>query len=37
MNGQKSDAEKVNLTEEGEKVGINETIKGNDIIINSLK
>ena len=37
MNGQKSDAEKVNLIEEGKKVGINEAIKGNEIIINSLK
>ena len=37
MNGQRSDAEKVNLIEEGKKIGINEVIKRNKIINNSLK
>ena len=37
MNSQGSDAEKANLIEEGKKIGINEAIKGNEIIINSLK
>ena len=35
MNGQRSDAEKINLIEEGKKV--NEVIKRNKIIDNSLK
>ena len=37
MKGQKSDAEKVNLIEEGKKIGINEVSKHNEIINNSLK
>ena len=35
MNSQRSDSEKMNLTEEGKKV--NEVIKRNEIINNSLK
>ena len=34
---QRSDAEKVNLIEEGKKIGINEAIKHNEIINNNLK
>ena len=37
MNSQRSDAEKVNLIKEGKKIGINEVIKGNEIVNNSLK
>ena len=37
MNSQRSDVEKVNLTEEGKKIGINEVIKRNEIVNNSLK
>ena len=37
MNSQRSDAEKVNLIEEGKKIGINEVIKRNEIINKSLK
>ena len=37
MNSQRSDAEKINLIEEGKKIGINEVIKSNKIINNSLK
>ena len=37
MNCQRSDAEKVSLIEEGKKIGINEVIKRNKIINNSLK
>ena len=37
MNSQRSDAKKVSLIEEGKKVGINEVIKRNEIIISSLK
>ena len=37
MNSQRSDSEKINLTEEGKKLGINEVIKHNKIINNSLK
>ena len=37
MNSQRSDIEKVNLIEEGKKIGINEVIKRNEIINNSLK
>ena len=37
LNIQKSDAEKVNLIEEGKKIGINVPIKHNQIINNSLK
>ena len=37
MNSQRSDVEKVRLFEEGEKININEVIKRNGIINNSLK
>ena len=37
MNSCKSDAEKFSLIEEGKKIGINEVIKRNEIINNSLK
>ena len=37
MNSQRSDAEKVNLMKEGKKIGINEVIKRNEVIINSFK
>ena len=37
MNSQRSNVEKVSLIEEGKKIGINEVIKGNEIINNSLK
>ena len=37
MNSQKSDAEKVSLIEVGKKISINEVIKRNEIINNSLK
>ena len=37
MNSQRIDAEKINLIEEGKKIGINEVIKRNEIINNSLK
>ena len=37
MNSQRSDAEKVILIEEGKKIGMNEVIKCNKIINNSLK
>ena len=37
MNSWRIDAEKVNLIEEGKKIGINEVIKCNEIINNSLK
>ena len=37
MNSHRSDAEKVSLIEEGKKIGINEVIKCNEIINNSLK
>ena len=37
MNSQRSYAEKVNLIEEGKKLGINEVIKTNEIINTSLK
>ena len=37
VNSHRSDAEKVNLIEEGKKIGINETIKHNEIINNNLK
>ena len=37
MNSQRSDDEKISLTEEGKKIGINEVIKPNEIINNSLK
>ena len=37
MNSQRSHTEKINLIEEGKKIGINEVIKHNEIINNSLK
>ena len=37
MNSHRSDSEKVNLIEEGKKIGINEFIKHSKIINNSLK
>ena len=37
MNTQRSDSEKINLIEEGKKIGINEVIKRNKIINNSLE
>ena len=37
MTSQRSDAERINLIEEGKKVGINEVIKRNEFINNSLK
>ena len=37
MNSQRSDVEKVSLIEEGKKIDINEVIKHNEIINNSLK
>ena len=37
MNSQRSDAQKVNLIEDGRKIGINEVIRRNAIINNSLK
>ena len=37
MNSHTSDAEKVSLIEEGKKRGINEVIKCNELINNSLK
>ena len=37
MNSQRSDAEKVNLIEEGKQISIHEVIKRNEIINNNLK
>ena len=37
MNSQRSDTEKINLIEEGKKIGINEVIKRNEVINNGLK
>ena len=37
MNSQRNDVENINLIEEGKKIGINEVIKCNEIINNSLK
>ena len=37
MNSQRNDVEKVNLIEEGKKISLNEVIKCNEIINNSLK
>ena len=37
MNFQRSDFEKINVIEEGKKIGIDEVIKHNKIINNSLK
>ena len=37
MNSKRSDTEKINLIKERKKIGINEVIKCNEIINNSLK
>ena len=37
MNSQRSDTEKINLIEDGKKIGIDEIIKHNEITNNSLK
>ena len=37
MNSQTSDVKKISLIAEGEKIGINEVIKRNEIVNNSLK
>ena len=37
INSQRSDADKNKLIEEGKRIGINEVIKRNEIINNSLK
>ena len=37
MNSQRSDAEKINLIEEGKKIGINEVTKRTELINNNLK
>ena len=37
MNSQRSDTEKISLIKEGRKIGINEVLKHNKIINNSLK
>ena len=37
INSQGSDVQKISLIEEGKKVGINEVLKRNEIINNSLK
>ena len=37
MNSQRSNVEKISLIEEGKKISINEVIKRNEIINNSLK
>ena len=37
INSHRSDAEKVNLIEEGKKIGINEAIKHNEMINNNLQ
>ena len=37
MNSQRSDSEKINLIEEGKKIGINEVIKCNEVINNNSK
>ena len=37
MKSRRSDTEKINLIEEGKKIGIDEVIKRNEIINNSLK
>ena len=37
INSLRSDTERINVIEEGKKIGINEVIKGNEIINNSLK
>ena len=37
MNSQRSDTEKINFIEKGKKIGINEVMKRNEIINNSLE
>ena len=37
MNSLRSDVEKINLIEEGKKTGVNEVIRRNEIINNSLE
>ena len=37
MKSQRSDTEKINLLEEGKRIAVNEVIKWNEIINNSLK
>ena len=37
MNSQRSDSEKINLIEQGKKIGINEVVKDNEINKSSLK
>ena len=37
MNSQRNDTEKINLIEEGKKISINEVIKCNEVINNSLQ
>ena len=37
INSQRSDTERINLIEEGKKIGINKVIKQNEFINNSLK
>ena len=37
MNKQRSDVEKISLIEKGKKIGINEVIKRNEIVNNSMK
>ena len=37
INSQSSNAEKINLIEEGKKIGIDEVIKRNELINNGLK
>ena len=37
MNSQRRDVEKIKLIEDGKKIGVNEVIKCNEIINNSLK
>ena len=37
MNSQRSDSEKINLIEQGKKIGINEVVKDNKINKSSLK
>ena len=37
MNSQRSDVEKISLIKEGKKIGVNEVIKPNEIINNTLK
>ena len=37
INSQRANAEKINLIEEGKKIGINEVIKHNKIVNSSLK